>query len=49
MKSYPEELFTVEATLDEVITDKGLPFNGKEFASFFSALCIKHTISSSSS
>ena len=41
-----QELFTVEGTPDEIMSDDGLPFNGKEFNAFLTGLGIRHTTSS---
>ena len=40
------ELFSVEGTPDEIMSDNGPPFNGKEFSSFLTGLAIRHTTSS---
>ena len=40
------ELFSVEGTPDEIMSDNGSPFNGKEFSSFLTGLGIRHTTSS---
>ena len=39
-------LFSIEGHPDEIVSDNGPPFNGKEFAKFLSGLGIKHTTSS---
>ena len=39
-------LFSIEGYPDEIVSDNGPPFNGKEFAKFLSGLGIKHTTSS---
>ena len=46
LKDHLQELFSVESTSDEVMSDNGPPFNGKEFSSFFTSLGIRHTTSS---
>ena len=40
------ELFSVEGIPDEIMSDNGPPFNGKEFSSFLTGLGIRHTTSS---
>ena len=40
------DLFSIEGYLDEIVSDKGPPFQSKEFAKFLSGLGIKHTTSS---
>ena len=37
------ELFSVEGTPDEIMSDNAPPFNGKEFSSFLTGLGIRHT------
>ena len=46
LKDHLQELFSVEGTPDEVMSDNGPPFNGKEFSSFLTGLGIRHTTSS---
>ena len=40
------DLFSIGVYPDEIVSDNGPPFQGKEFAEFLSGLCIKHTTSS---
>ena len=40
------DLFSIEGYPDEIVSDKGPPFQSKEFAKFLSSLGIKHTTSS---
>ena len=40
------DLFSIEGYPDEIVSDNGPPFQGKEFAKFLSSLGIKHTTSS---
>ena len=40
------ELISVEGTPDEIMSDNGPSFNGKEFSSFLTGLGIRHTTSS---
>ena len=40
------DLFSIEGYPDEIVSDKGPPFQSKEFAKFLSGLGIKHTTSS---
>ena len=40
------ELFSVEGIPDEIMSNNGPPFNGKEFSSFLTGLGIRHTTSS---
>ena len=40
------ELFSVEGIPDEIMSDNGPPFNGKEFSSYLTGLGIRHTTSS---
>ena len=40
------ELFSVEGIPNEIMSDNGPPFNGKEFSSFLTGLGIRHTTSS---
>ena len=46
LKAHLTELFAIEGTPDEVMTDNGPPFNGKEFSEFLSGLGIRHSTSS---
>ena len=46
LKDHLQELFSVEDTLEEIMSDNGAPFNGKEFSSFLTGLGIRHTTSS---
>ena len=46
LKDHLVELFSVEGTPDEIMSDNGSPFNGKEFSSFLTGLGIRHTTSS---
>ena len=46
LKDHLVELFSVEGTPDEIMSDSGPPFNGKEFSSFLTGLGIRHTTSS---
>ena len=46
LKDHLEELFSVEGIPDEIMSDNGPPFNGKEFSSYLTGLGIRHTISS---
>ena len=46
LKDYLVELISVEGTSDEIMSDNGPPFNGKEFSSFLTGLGIRHTTSS---
>ena len=46
LKAHITELFAIEGTPDEVMTDNGPPFNGKEFSEFLSGLGIRHSTSS---
>ena len=41
-----DHLFSIEGTPDEVMSNNGPPFNGKEFNSFLTGLGIRHTTSS---
>ena len=44
---HPHELFLIEGTPDEIMSDNGPPFNGKELSAFLTDLGIRHTTSSS--
>ena len=46
IKDHLEELFSLEATPKEIMSDNGPPFSSKEFNCFLSGLGIKHTTSS---
>ena len=46
IKEQLEELFGLEGTPDEIMSDNSPPFSSKEFNSFLSGLGIKHTTSS---
>ena len=46
LKNHLEELFSVEGIPDEIMSDNGPPFNGKEFSSYLTGLGIRHTTSS---
>ena len=46
IKEQLEELFGLEGTPDEIMSDNGPPFSSREFNSFLSGLGIKHTTSS---
>ena len=46
LKNHLVELFSVEGTNNEIMSDNGPPFNGKEFSSFLTGLGIRHTTSS---
>ena len=46
LKDHLQELFSVEGTSDEIVSDNGPPFNGKEFSSFLTGVGIRHTTSS---
>ena len=46
LKDHLIDLFSIEGYQDEIVSDNGPPFNGKEFAKFLSGLGIKHTTSS---
>ena len=46
LKDHLEELFSVEGIPDEIMSDNGPPFNGKEFSSYLKGLGIRHTTSS---
>ena len=46
LRDHLTELFAIEGTPDEIMSDNGPPFNGKEFADFLSGLGIRHSTSS---
>ena len=46
LKNHLMELFSVEGTPEEIMSNNGPPFNGKEFSSFLTGLGIRHIISS---
>ena len=46
LKDHLQELFAVEVTPDEIMSNNGPPFNGNEFSSFLTGLGIRHTTSS---
>ena len=46
LKHHLMELFGIEGTPDEIMSDNGPPFNGKEFSDFLSGLGIRHSTSS---
>ena len=46
LKDYLEKLFSVGGIPDEIMSDNGPPFNGKEFSSYLTGLGIRHTTSS---
>ena len=46
IKDHLQELFAVEGTPDEVMSDNGLTFSSREFNSFLSGLGIRHSTSS---
>ena len=46
IKDHLQELFSIEGTPDEIMSDNGPPFSSKEFNSFLSGLGIRHTTSS---
>ena len=46
LKDHLEELFSAEGIPDEIMSDNGPPFNGKEFSSYLTGLGIRHTTSS---
>ena len=46
LKDHLDELFSVEGIPDEIMSDNGPPFNGKEFSSYLTGLGIRHTTSS---
>ena len=46
LKDHLEELFSVEGIPNDIMSDNGPPFNGKEFSSYLTGLGIRHTTSS---
>ena len=46
LKDHLVELFSVEGIPNEIMSDNGPPFNGKEFSSFLTGLGIRYTTSS---
>ena len=46
LRDHLQELFMVEGTPDEIMSDDGPPFNGKEFSTFLTGLGIRHSTSS---
>ena len=46
LRDHPMELFSVVGIPNEIMSDNGPPFNGKEFSSFLTGLGIRHTTSS---
>ena len=46
LREHLTELFAIEGTPDEIMSDNGPPFNGKEFSDFLSGLGIRHSTSS---
>ena len=46
LKDHLEELFSVEGIPNEIMSDNGPSFNGKEFSSYLTGLGIRHTTSS---
>ena len=46
IKDHLQELFAIEGTPNEVMSDNGPPFSSREFATFLSGLGIKHSTSS---
>ena len=45
LRGHLQELFTVEGTPDEIMSDNSPPFNGKKFNVFLTGLGIRHTTS----
>ena len=43
LKDHLEQLFSVEGIPDEIMSDNGPPFNGKECSSYLTGLGIRHT------
>ena len=46
LRDHLQELFTIEGTPDEIMSDNGSTFNGKEFSVFLTGHGIRHTTSS---
>ena len=46
LRNHLQELFVIEGTPDEIMSDNGPPFNGKEFSNFLTGLDIRHLTSS---
>ena len=46
LRDHLQELFAVEGTPDEIMSDNGPPFNGKKLSTFHTGLGIRHTTSS---
>ena len=46
LRDHLQELFMIEGTPDEIISDNGPPFNGKDVNAFLTGLGIRHTTSS---
>ena len=46
LRDHLMELFSIEGIPNEIMSDNGPPFNGKEFNSFLTGLGIRHTTSS---
>ena len=46
LRDHLQELFAVEGTQNEIMSDNGLPLNGKEFSAFLIGLGIRQTTSS---
>ena len=46
LRDHLEELFSVEGIPNDIMSNIGPPFNGKEFSSFLTGLGIRHTTSS---
>ena len=45
-RDWLQDLFAIEGTPNEIVSDNGSPFSSKVFSLFLSTLDIKHTISS---
>ena len=46
LKDHLVEMFSVEGTPNDIMSDNCSPFNGKDFSSFLTGLGIRHTTSS---
>ena len=46
LRDHLQELFVIEGTPDEIMSNNGPPFNGNEFNAFLTGLGIRHTTSS---